>query len=277
MLNVLHTQLYRLKKSKLFWALFIVCGVLPLVGMLFTTALLSVLSGAFTGDAMGALEALRAEGGHLTLSTIGGISSLSSNAALFSVICSSIFLSGEFSGGAIRNMVLANKSRTQIFFSFFSIAMIIGASYLGVSFVSTLLWYGLVIGFGGMTAAQVLGGLFASLFLGLLAIDLAQTCVCMFVFVTRKTGATVAFPLLIIILAPSIVTGVVEIVLGVKLLVGQEVSISAMSWIPLSNMDLFDASAVDGALVGKITMYNVPIATLFATMGWLAIHKADLK
>ena len=273
MLNVLNTQLFRLKKSKLFWALFIVCALLPLAGMLFSTGLMALVDGAFDGAFGELFDDLQSS---FTMSAFAGLTKLSSDPVLFSLICSSIFLSGEFSGGAIRNMVLANKSRTQIFFSFLSVAMIIGTSYLCAGYVSTLLFYGTVMGFDGILVSQAVSGCFASLFLGLLSIAVAQTCVCLFLFATRKTGATVAFPILVIILAPSLVNTIVDLVMGVKLVVGESVTTEALSWIPLYNMSLFSASKVDGGLVGKIAVYNVPIAALFATFGWIA-SKADLK
>ena len=277
MFNVLQAQLYRLKKSKLFWSLLIVCAALPLLGSLFITSVIQILANAFEGQTAEIFITLQGEGGELTLSAMGGLMNLGSDAALFSLICSSIFLSGEFSGGAIRNMVLANKSRTQIFLSFLSISLIIGFSYLGVSYLSTLLWYGVMIGFGGVTVNQAISGCFTALFLGLITIALVQSCVCLFLFVTRKTGPTVAFPLLIIILAPSILTTIVEVVTGVKMALGQNVSITALDWVPLFNMNSFDAANVDGALVGKIVLYNIPIAALLAFFSWFTISKADLK
>lgn len=277
MIDVLSTQLYRLKRSKLFWWMFGVCAVLPLIGMLFTTLLVGVLENVAQSEGVSIWEGLRMQGGMLTLTAISGFARLSSNPALFSVICSSIFLSGEFSGGAIRNMVLANKNRTQIFLSFFSISLIIGFSYLAVAFVSTITFYGMVLGFGGLTVSQTLGGIFATLFLAMISVAFAQACVCMFLFVTRKTGGTVAFPILVIILAPSIVATIVESVLATKLLTGQEIALESLSWVPLYNMQMFNAAEVDGAIVGQIVLYNVPIAALFAFFGWLAISKADLK
>ena len=276
MLNVLNTQLFRLKKSKLFWAMLIVCAALPLVGMILTTGFLKILSNAFDGEASSLIE-LFGEGGHMTLSVLGGLIGIGSNPALFSVICSSIFLSGEFSGGAIRNMIIANKTRTQIFLSFFSIALIIGFSCFGASYLSCLTCYGLVFGFKGVTVSAAVSGCFSVLFLGLLSIALIQACVCMFLFCTRKTGATVAFPLLILILAPSIITTVVSLAVGLKAVVGQYVSEAALSWIPIYNMDMFDAANVSGGLIGKIVLYNLPLAALFAFLGWLTISKADLK
>ena len=277
MLNVLNTQLYRLKKSKLFWALLIVCAVLPLLGSLFITATIEIMGNIFSEDNAVIFDTLKSEGGERMLSVLGSLINLGSDAALFSVICSSIFLSGEFSGGAIRNMVLANKSRTQIFLSFLSVALIIGFSYFGTSYLSTLLFYGIAMGFDGVTASQALTGCFTTLFLGLLSIALVQACVCIFLFCTRKTGPTVAFPLVLLIIAPSIISGVVELVAGLKTLAGHEVSLSSLSWIPIYNVGLFDASAIDGALVGKIALYNIPIAALLAFFGWFAINKVDLK
>ena len=277
MLNVLNTQLYRLKKSKLFWAMLIVCAVLPIIGMIFTTALIEIVSHLLEGMEMDILGELRTDGGEMTLQALGGLFNLGSDAALFSAICSSIFLSGEFSGGAIRNMVLANKSRTQIFLSFLSIALIIGFSYLGVAYLSTLVCYGAVMGFSGVTVSNVISGCFTSLFLALLSIALVQSCVVLFLFSTRKTGATVAFPLLILIIAPSIITSIVDLVLGLRMLAGSSVSEAAMSWIPIYNMSLFNAAEIDGALVGKIALYNIPLAAIFAFFGWFAISRVDLK
>ena len=282
MLNVLQAQLYRLKKSKLFWSLFIVCAVLPIIGMILLTGLMSVLAAAFEGDSTAIIEAFKLEGGELTMSAIGGMANLGSDAILFSIICSSIFLSGEFSGGAIRNMVLANKSRTQIFLSFLSVSLIIGFSYFGVEYVSTIASYGIVMGFGGVPVAKAVSVCFASLFLGLIAIALMQSCVCLFLFSTRKTGPTVAFPILLLIFAPSLISTIVNIVVSLKTTFGQSVSEALLSWIPLYNMEyysqkLLDTSGFDGGLVGKIALYNIPIAALLATFSWLAISKADLK
>ena len=281
MLNVLQTQLYRLKQSKLFWALFIVVAVLPIVGMLITLLILFGLASA-EGGVSTITEMLKLEGGNYTVYTIGEMANINSDAVLFSIICSSIFLSGEFSGGSIRNMVLANKSRTQIFLSFLSVSLIIGFAYFGVEYLTTLASYGIVMGFGGVSVSKSLSICFASLFLGLIGIALAQSCVCMFLFTTRKTGPTVAFPILLIIFAPSVVATFVNIVAAVTSSLGQGVSEIVQSWIPLYNMVLYDNKlsdtlSFDGALVGKIALYNIPLAAILATFSWLAISKADLK
>ena len=277
MLSVLNTQLFRLKKSKLFWAMIIVCAALPLLGVLLTSTIANAISSLMGEEGSEILQLLQGEGGYLTLMQLGSLTELGSDPALFSLIASSIFLSGEFTSGAIRNMVLANKNRTQIFLSFLCVALIIGFACFGASYVSTLLFYGVVIGFDGVTVAKALTGCFSTLFLGLLTIALVQACVCFFLFVTRKTGGTVAFPLLVIIFAPSVMNTIVNIVTIVKAMGGQTVSAAALSWVPLYNMSQFQAASIDGALIGKIVLYNAPLAALFAFFGWFALDKSDIK
>ena len=278
MLNVLNTQLFRLKKSKLFWALFIVCAALPLLGMVLSASVMAGL-GDLIEDGGGAalLEILRGEGGYITLQVLGNLTAFGSDPALFSLITSSIFLSGEFTSGAIRNMVLANKSRTQIFLSFLSVALIIGFSYYGVSYAVSILSYGLLAGFEGIAVADAVTGCVVSFLLGLLTIAFVQAIVCFFLFITRKTGGTIAFPLLVVILLPSLVTTFVKIVEGIKVAFGQSLSAAALGWIPLHNLSMYNATAVDGALVGKIILYNGLLAALFSFFGWLALDKCDLK
>ena len=51
-----------------------------------------------------------------------------------------------------------------------------------------------------------------------------------------------------------------------------------LSWVPLYNSSMFDfTSKVDGALVGKVLLYNIPLSALFITLGWVSFRKADLK
>lgn len=277
MINVLRMQLYRLKKSKLFWAMFIVCAILPVLSALLIEGVYAILQKSLEGISDELALSFTADGGATTLAALGDYVNFASDPALLSLICSSIFLSGEFSGGAIRNMIIANKSRTQIFLSFLTVALIIGFSCFGVSYASALVSYGVGMGFEGVTVNQAINGCLTSLFLGLLTIALVQACVVMFLFCTRKTGATVAFPLLILIIAPSIVTTIVNLVVTVKIGIGQNVSLTALNWVPLYNVSLFDATAIDGALVGQIALYNAPLSALLAFFGWFALNKVDLK
>ena len=277
MINILQTELFRLKKSSLFWALLGVCAGLPLISLMLQLIVVIFTAMAFGGGEIGDLWALMHQTG-ATATMLTSLSGWSSDPALFSVICSSIVLSKEFSGGTVRNMLLANKSRKQLFFSFALVALIIGVSYFAIAFVAILLMQGTMFGFGEMSATEAVTACFSSLALGLLSIVAVQSCVCMFLFATRKTGATVACSIVVCLFAPSIIYTLVEVAEAIRMLMDvPSMSEAALGWIPLYNMYLYDASSVNGALVGKIVLYQAMIIAFFGGMGWLGIRKRDLK
>lgn len=277
MINILRTEFFRLKKSGLFWALFGVCAALPFISMFLqlsvALAAASILTDGSTVNMWELLHEMPVTANYLT-----GLTTWASDPALFSVICSSILLSKEFSDGTVRNMLLANKSRKQLFLSYLIVALVIGASYFAVSYFAALIPQGIVFGFGDMSTADAVTACFSTLALGLLSIIAVQSCVCMFLFATRKTGATVACSLVVSLFAPTIIFTIVEVSEALRLLLGAPtMSEAALGWIPLYNMQLFDASHVNGALVGKIALYQALIIAFFGGMGWLGIRKRDLK
>lgn len=276
MINILQTEFFRLKKSKLFWALFGVCAGLPVLSLLLELVVLASASMAFDEMSGYIWELFRQS--NLTASSLSALTTWGSNPALFSIICSSIVLSKEFSGGTVRNMLLANKSRQQLYWAYSIVALVIGASYFVASFVAVLLLQGSVFGFGSMTAGEAVTACFSSFALGALSTVAVQACVCMLLFASRKTGATLACSLVICLFAPSIVYTIVQVTEIVRILWDAPMTSEAvLGWIPLYNMQLFDASNVDGALIGKIALYQVLITAFFGGMGWLGIRKTDLK
>ena len=48
-------------------------------------------------------------------------------------------------------------------------------------------------------------------------------------------------------------------------------------WIPLYNITFYNASNIDGTLVGKIVVWIVPLTVLFVFLGWNKFRKDDLK
>lgn len=278
MIKILDLEFYRLKKSKLYWAMLITCAVLPLIATVMVLLLMWLVYIVFgEGETTAEMlwQALHETG--LTGTSLTGAAGLSSNVALLSMVCSSIFISREFTGGTVRNILLSNKSRNQLYLSTLTVALFIGASCLCANFASILLFQATVFGFGGLAAGRAATSVIASFGLGLIAVAVGQCCVCLFAFATRKTGATIACPLLICIFAPSIVATIVSLITLGKIMMGGTLSDQALSWIPLYNNSLYDASAVDGALVGKIILYNLPIGALFGVLGWNCIRRADLK
>ena len=270
MINILHTEFFRLKKSALFWSLFGVCAALPLVSVLLNAVSVSMLeSGDIGVEFDNVWDYVRTL--NITVEVLSGLPRLSGD-SLFALICTSIFLSKEFSGGTFRNMILANRSRRELYLSYLLMAVTIGASYLGVTFVSTLLFNGIVFGFGTMTAAKVITACILSLALGLISVIFLQSMMCMFMFGTRKLAVALTCPLVICIVAPSFIYSFVETFAQFGLITSAD-----MSWIPLYNLNLLNLAQNDGALIGKILLYIIPLTALFGSMGWVTFRKADLK
>lgn len=279
MINILNTELFRLKKSKLFWALLICCAALPILSLLLTLGLTglieSILESIDGTENMDILQLLKEM--DLTNLALQEFSSLLNNPSLLALICTGVVLSKEFTDGTVRNVILANKSRKQLYFAYWIISMIVGVTYLLASFAVILILYAPIYGFGQSTAGEAASAVFCSLALGLLTVAFAESCVCMFLFTVRKQWATVLLPLLVCAIAPSIINTVVTIIIAVMGLNGQTVSQVALSWIPLVNAQLYNPAQIDGGLVGKIAMYYALITGGFIALGYFGFEKADLK
>ncbi len=254
MINILRTEFFRLKKSKLFWIFFGICCGLPLLSALLNLAMAGIIESITELPEMSDLaELLRSL--NVTTTTLSGLSSLMSDAALFSLICSSVFLSKEFTDGTMRNVLLANKSRKEMFFSYLIVAIVIGVSYLTAFFAATMLFVATLFGFGDLSAGAAVSACFCSFALGIFATIFVQTCVTMFLFAVRKQWATILFPILICMFAPTIFTLIVQIISNILIVNGEIISNTTISWIPFANVTIYDAGKIDGGLIGKIALY----------------------
>ena len=270
MIQILQTEFFRLKKSALFWSLFCVVAVLPLfsvlINLLYARLLDTVDIGVEFDSAMEYIKSL-----NITGAALSALPSLSGD-SLFALICTSIFLSKEFTGGTFRNMLLANRSRRDIYLSFMIVAVTIGATYMGVNYVSTLLFNGIMFGFGTMSATSAITACIVAPALALVSVIFLQCIMCLFLFGTRKLAVSLACPLVICILAPSFIVSFVEVFAAFG-----KITETDMSWIPLYNLNLLNLTAIDGALIGKILLYLVPLGALFGFLGWITFQKADLQ
>lgn len=282
MISILQEQLFRLKKSKLFWVMLILCAAAPLLSLLLTLFIAAVVGG-FAGDVSGetvtAIDILR------ELNVIAGEQSmltefaqLLSDFSLFALITSSVVLSKEFTDGTMRNVILANKSRRQMYFAYLCVALLIGVTYMLATFAAIMLICAPICGFGSLSAGEATSACFCSLALGLLATVFVQSCVCMFLFTVRKQWATVLFPLLICMFAPGIIEIIVSAIDITSLIKdGSILPETIKSWIPLVNANLYNSASIDGALVGKIALYYSLFSAVFITSGYFTFEKVDLK
>ena len=269
MINILQTEFFRLKKSTLFWSLFGVCAVIPLLSVLLNLLGFDLAITVDSGVEYNKWEVIRSS--NITGYTLSALPNLSGD-SLFALICTSIFLSKEFSDGTFRNALLANRSRLELYLSYLLMSVTIGATYFGATFVSTLLFNGAIFGLGTMTTAEFVTACILSMTLGLISVIFLQTLMCLFMFGTRKLAVALACPLVICIVVPNMMYSFVETFSALGL-----ISNTDMTWIPLYNINLLDLTAIDGALIGKILLYLLPLSVAFGFLGWVTFRKADLK
>lgn len=135
MINVLRLEFFRLKKSKLFWILLGVTAVLPIITALVSSVILSIIDAVTSsGAGMGNLaEQFRSS---VTTSILSSLGMVGYGATLLPLITASVVLSKEFADGTMRNAILANKKRYELYFSYLIIALTVGATYM-LAFIIT--------------------------------------------------------------------------------------------------------------------------------------------
>ena len=275
MLNILRTQLFKLKKSKAFWVLLALCAALPILGIL----LLLGIGGLFDSiEGVGSFWDILGMAFDAQ-SSMTALVAYSSDSALMAMIFSAIILSREFTQGTVRNTILANKTRKQIFFAYFLTALIVGTSYFLVEYVTKLVLYGSIFGFGGLGIGDATTAMLCYFAMGLCAVLVAESCMCAFLFCTRKQSLTIVLPLLICLLVPSIVAGITELIVVASSMNGNIPSETVLQCLPFYNMQeaVLNIDLPAGLNVGMIVLYDLVIAAAFFTMGFFAIKKADLK
>ncbi len=274
MSNILAVEFYRLKKSKLFWILLGVTAALPLLAGLFELAVIELMDDLF--EMMASEAWVIADQMNLTTQALSSFGQLLPDFELFALIFTSIFLCREFSFGTFRNALAANRSRMELYVSYLLIALTVGFAYMGAEMLTTVIFYGASFGFVGLSAAQSVAAVALAFAMGTVVMIFAQSLLCMLLFCTRKLAPTLACSLLICLFAPAIAEFIVTF-LQIFSAAQSTQAPPDMSWVPLYNASLLDVGNPDGALVGKILLYYLPLEALFGVLGWVAFRKADLK
>ncbi len=174
MINVLRLEFFRLKKSKLFWILLGVTALLPVISALATTLILSIIDAiTSSGSEMsGALEQFRSA---VTTSIMSGLGMIGYGATLLPLITASVVLSKEFADGTMRNAILANKKRSELYFAYVTVAFTVGAAYMSAFMMTSLIIIAPIYGFGDLTAGQIVSAIFCC---RLLLRKAAYVCFC---------------------------------------------------------------------------------------------------
>lgn len=270
MIDIIKVELYRIKKSKLFWVMFGLTVASPVLSVL----VYLLIAGAVNID--GSIKFLLHNSG-LTLNLVGDMAQILSDSAMWALIATAVIFSKEFVDGTMRNVLLANKSRTQLYFAYLLTSLGVSVTFLTAYFATTLIIAAPIFQFDALSATEALTACFCSFALGIVASMFVQSCMCMFMFGMRKQWAAIVLPLLICMFAPSIIQGVANLIISLKMLNGMNVSTNALRWIPFAVSTLYDAADIDGVVVGMNVLYMSIFTAVFVVSGYFTFKKADLK
>lgn len=291
MKDIMKLMFFQLKKSKLFWAMFALSFLIPMLIILILS--LGLL-------ALGGRELVRLF--PITPIFLREIAGIGSSSGIFALITSSVVLSSDFASGTMRNVILANKSRKTMYFSYLFVSLIVGVIFLFCHFAAIMIFAAPIFGFNGifeelsailgesigvLSGAQICGSVFLSLFLGILSVCFVQSSVCMFLFCIRKQWATIVFPLMLIVLVPYILTiastmFTLNITSIIDILGGSNLSMHVLFWTPFVNISLYYPTLhyfipEYGELITAIVLYYVLFTSVFVISGYFVFKKADLK
>ncbi len=272
MTEIIKVELFRLKKSALFWIMLGVCAAMPLINLLITAIMYTVLGilNDIPVDVFGLLCQ------QATAGLLQQMSNVPNDMVLLTIISTAVILSKEFVDGTMRNVVLANKTRTELFFAYFITSMIVAVTYLIAFLTVTLVIVAPIFGFNGEPASKVVSAVFCSLALGILAMAFIESVVCMFTFCVRKQWAAVLFPILIWY-GTAVLINIINMSTGAILGATQATTLNFEKWIPFYNMQLYDPMNIDGIIVGMNILYLALFIAGFTCLGLFTFKKADLK
>ena len=266
MTKVLNTLLFRLTKSKLLW---ILLGITVAMA-LFEVGLYAALPYILTGEEMGSLEAIVSLGDMFSL-TVSTVSRPDSYSAMFVVIFVALFFGADFSEGTIRNAVLSNKSRWQIYAAYLIVAAGACLAFVLVQTAVYMIALALMGSFASLSATQVVTGVFSAVGCGVVSCLVMAMVTLLVLVATKKKALAIILPLA----GTMLVSAVLETVVLIGQLQGS--SLDFMQWIPFAQQMFFDASVHNGALLGKILVTNGLLAVGEGALGYFVFAKAQLK
>ncbi len=195
MINLLKSDLYRLKKDKSSWI-----GLLIIMGLSILTYLMSFGLDAISPDL--ASQFLNPRSVYLS-SFQGG-----SNAGLLVLIVIGIIVAKDFSHKTIRQKILNGHSRKNIYLSHLVVSLTYGLSIVLISGLLNLLLITVTFGYGSVITGHELLKLLASTGLGLLIISVYITLAVFIAMFFQTTGATIGV-LLAVLFGGSFIIGLV--------------------------------------------------------------------
>jgi len=264
MSKVLNTLLFRLKKSKILWVLLALTVAMALldVGLL---KLLPLIAGSGS-DMVATLL-----GGDAFATTFSTLARTDSYSAMFVVFFVALFVGTDFSEGTLRNVLLSNKSRLQIYLAYLIVSVGCCIAFVFAQAAVYVVALALMGEFAKYTLVQALTGIFYSIGLGVLSCLVMAATTLLVLVGTKKRVLAVILPLA----GTMVLATVFEVVVLVAQVQGM--AVGALQWIPFAQQMFFNAGANNGALLGKILLVNGLLAAGEGVLGYFVFAKAQLK
>lgn len=265
MINILSSALYRIIKSKYMY----VCLILALILPVLSNALVYVIIDIAESAGAGSVVTYFAD----PVQNIAIMCRIDNDNALFVLIAVALFVASEFADGNLRNTIIANKSRTQIYLAYLVVAFLMVFAVVFVStlstFISSLAFFGNPEGF---SAGYMVGALFAYLGVQLITMSFvgAGTMFLCMLF-KKRTGGIIMSIVIFVLVLPL----VIELVKN-ALMFSTTVSLEALSWIPLLNLTLI-SSTIDGALIAKCVLELIVLLGALLTGMAFYFKRTDIK
>lgn len=264
MISVISSLLYRLFRSVYFYVCLAIAVFAPLL-QAGTIKLLLIFAQSLPGAETVALAA-----DPLTL--LAAETNVTSTMATLVVIAVGLLIGSDFSQGLVRNAIIANKKRTEIYGAYMISMVILILIYCTAGMLSASVLYISILGnIYEYSAGYYIGSAFAFYGLQLLSMTLIGTMT-VFLCVGFKRVST---PLILGLLIVNV--GLPLILAGSQLTVifgtGQY---EALTWIPIFNLSML-TSTMDGALMAKCVVgLLIPIAALTVGMPFY-FKKTDIR
>lgn len=281
MLNLIKSDIYKLRKAKSFWICIIIAICLSAIMTYFIDFTYKMMNN-IEAETLASEEMMQQNGMNISVGNTPlnyddlNASSLlltqfSSSAAILMAVFISLFVGGEFTYGTIKNLASKNYSRTKIYCSklIVSIAASLFLTVLSVgsaTLVGTALW-----GFGDVSS-EMAGDLIIGSLIELLLITAFASLFVMFSMLVRQNGGSLAVNICTLEFV-SLFVMIGEMV--IKKVFDKTVTLS--NYLLSTNMNQIAMQELTGKQITRSILVAVVFLTATAAIGLYTFNKRDIK
>lgn len=281
MLNLIKSDIYKLRKAKSFWICIIIAICLSAIMTYFIDFTYKMMNN-IEAETLASEEMMQQNGMNISVGNTPlnyddlNASSLlltqfSSSAAILMAVFISLFVGGEFTYGTIKNLASKNYSRTKIYCSklIVSIAASLFLTVLSVgsaTLVGTALW-----GFGDVSS-EMAGDLIVGSLIELLLITAFASLFVMFSMLVRQNGGSLAVNICTLEFV-SLFVMIGEMV--IKKVFDKTVTLS--NYLLSTNMNQIAMQELTGKQITRSILVAVVFLSATTAIGLYTFNKRDIK